>query len=90
MKPKDIADSKEGELEKLTTFFKYHQGSICRCDSDDVEPIPIISQESVDKGTVCCPRCDGQMQKRPDGRLWCPKDGLLFTDEMKRKFGIKF
>ncbi len=88
MKKEDIGRAEEGELEKVTGF-QYVPGSICRLSPDD-EPVAIAEvKESFEKGAVICPRCEGPMEVRPsDGKWWCPADGLVLTDEVKKKFNI--
>ncbi len=89
MKKEDIDKSQEGELEKVTGF-QYVQGSICRLSPDDDEPVSILElKKSFEKGAVICPRCDGPMEVRPDGMWCCPADGLVLTDEVQKKLGIK-
>jgi len=87
MKKEDIDKTKEGELEEVTGFH-YVKGSICRLSPDDDDPPIVISEESIEKGMVSCPRCAGKMEVRPDGKFWCPQDGLVLTDELMKKFGI--
>lgn len=89
MKKEDIDRTKEGELEKVTGF-QYVSGSICRLSDDDDEPVITSPElkESIDKGVVACPRCEGGMELRQDGKWWCPKDGLVLTEAVKKKFNL--
>ena len=85
-----LRDKIQGELEKLPTGFQYVKGSICSLSSDDDEPVSVQAlQESIEKGTVLCPRCEGPMKQDNDGRWRCPRDGLVLTEEIKKKFGLK-
>ncbi len=89
MKVSDIGRAEEGDLEKVTGF-QYSPGSICRLSPDDDEPVTILElKKSFEKGAIICPRCEGAMEVRPDGMWCCPADGLVLTDAVQKKFGIK-
>ena len=79
-----------GELEKISSGFQYIPGNICRLSPDDDEPVTIQQlKESIQKGAVICPRCGGEMELGKDGKWFCRQDGLVLTEEILKRFGIK-
>ncbi len=88
MKKEDIARAEEKGLE-IITGFQYQKGSICRISLDDDDPVSIPKlKESIDQGAAICPRCEGPMEVRSDGKWFCPRDGLVLTDELRKKLNI--
>ena len=85
MKQKDVLKEEEKELKDIKNFH-YQQGSICRLEpwGDKDEKEEIIERLENKR----CPRCEGPLEERPDGKLYCPADGLILTDELRKRFGI--
>lgn len=70
--------------------FVYDHRSISSFDRDESDSESTGQEESESqekKSGIKCPRCEGKMEERSDGKLWCPADGLVLTDELRRKYG---
>jgi hypothetical protein len=83
-----LKDKIKGEMLKEATGFQYVKGSICRLDAD---PSPEEQhQEIIDRAEAGqCPRDEGEFKRQKDGRTICENCGLVLTDELMKKFGIK-
>lgn len=88
MKKEDIDKTKEGELEEVTGFH-YVSGKGFASLERDPSPEEIREEIQSDLEKELCPRDGGEFKKQKDGRTSCEKCGLILTDEVMKKFGIK-
>lgn len=84
MKRKDVTKTK-GPIEKKSGFH-YHPGSISRLDAE-LSPEEQIEQSKDWLGSNQCPRCGGKIITTPDGRQVCENDGLVWSEDLKKKYG---
>lgn len=87
MKRKDVTKTK-GPIEKKSGFH-YVPGNICSLREPSLEEEHWEkSQEHADLVSQgCCPRDGGGFEKDPDGRIVCQGCGLVWTEELEKRYG---